>query len=86
MWYVFGTVYIICEIGERASESFEEIADEIQALDWYLFPLKIQKILPAMMVVAQQLVPLECFGNIFCNRETFKNVRKTKEYLSCWGK
>lgn len=75
MWYVLGTVYVICEIGKRASEAFEEIDDKIGALDWYLFPTQIQKILPIIMMDAQQIIALECFGSIFCNRETFKNVR-----------
>lgn len=76
MWYVFGTVYIICEIGERASEAFEEIDNGIGAIfDWYLFPPQIQKILPLLTMDAQQLVALQCFGSILCNRETFENVR-----------
>lgn len=46
----------------------------IDALDWYIFPIEMQKMLPTILIEAQQLVALECFGSILCSREVFKQV------------
>lgn len=48
----------------------------IEGLDWYRFPIKLQKMLPIILIDAQQLVALDCFGSITCSREVFKQVRE----------
>lgn len=72
--YGFGALLIICETGHQFSSAFEELADNIKAFDWHLFPLEIQRILPFLLKAAQQEVVLECFGSIAGTRETFKKV------------
>lgn len=72
--YAFGVVGIICELGQRLSNAFDEIPDTIVDFEWYLFPPGIQRILPTILLAAQQPVYLECFGSISGTRETFKNV------------
>lgn len=62
------------ELGERISKAFSEVFDEIDRLDWYKLPIELQKILPIILLDAQQLVVLECFGSISCSREVFKKV------------
>lgn len=42
--------------------------------DWYLFPSEIQRMLPIIMMYAQQPVGIACFGSTTCNRDTFKYV------------
>lgn len=73
--FAFTTVFIACELGEGMIEAFDEIDSTIDQLNWYLFPIEFQQILPMIIVNAQQLIEMECFGSIACTRDVFKNVR-----------
>ena len=70
----FATVFIACEIGQRMSDAFDGIHFTIDQFEWYLFPIEIQRMLLTIIAVAQQPVPLECFGSTTCTRVVFKNV------------
>lgn len=72
--YSFILLYAFSELGERVRVSFEEIDNAIYAMKWESFPIKIQRMLPIIQMVAQQGVQLTAFGNIACSRETFKKV------------
>lgn len=72
--YAFGTLFVACELGQRASNAFDEINDVIGQFDWYLFPDELKKILPIIMQFAQRPVDVEFFGSISCSREVFKRV------------
>lgn len=72
--YSFGAVFIMCELGQRITDTFEETCDTILAFEWYLFPYEIQKVLPTLWIGTQQPVAFECFGGISAVRETFKKV------------
>ena len=72
--YAFGFVFICCEVGERFSGSFNEICDIFDQFNWYLLPVKIQQMLPTVILIAQLPVVIECFGSILCLREAFKSV------------
>lgn len=37
--------------------------------------MNVQKILPTILIHAQQPINIHCFGSIPCNRETFKKVK-----------
>lgn len=74
MCYAFGIVFLVCELGERASGTFFEISDEIDQLKWYLFSDQIKRMFPTILIFAQQSVNFECFGSILCNREAFQSV------------
>lgn len=78
MTWAFAFVYIICEFGQRVSNAYIEIEDEIGQLDWYLLSMEIQKILPTLMIVTQKTVGLDVFGNISADREDFQKVSKNK--------
>lgn len=71
-----GMAFVPCEMGERTTGAFDGISDDIEAFDWYAFPIKTQKILPLIMVYAQEPVYYECFGSITCGRFLFKRVSK----------
>ena len=75
--YAFGVMFIACELGQRITLAFYECSDLIDQLEWYLFPNKIQRMLPIIMSFAQQSVEMKCFGSAACNRETFKYVSET---------
>lgn len=74
MFYAFGTVFFVCELGQRVSDAFETYEDTIIAFDWYAFPIELQQMLLISLQNAQQEVEIECFGSISGNRETFKKV------------
>ena len=70
-------LFIACELAGLVSNEFQNINDLIDQFDWYLFPLEMKKILPFIMLNAQQSVDFECFGSLACNRETFKKVNNS---------
>lgn len=63
-----------CELGQRMTDAFEEINFTLNQFEWYLFPIEIKRMLPAIIANAQKTVAVECFGSIACNRDVFKNV------------
>lgn len=77
-FWAIGMVLFSCEIGQRYSNAYEEIDNVVNQFDWYLFPLKIQRILPTIMMDTQQLYEIMCFGSTNCSRETFKRVSALK--------
>lgn len=58
----------------RMSMEFDDVDAIIGQFKWYLFPLEVQKLLPTLMISAQQEVGFEYFGSKMCNRETFQKV------------
>lgn len=79
---VFGLsvgIFEICEFGERLSESYGEISDAYDQLNWHLFPRKAQHMLITQLIMAQRPVQLRVFGSICCGRITMKDVGTTFE-------
>lgn len=74
VFYAFLWVFISCELGERFCNSIDEICDVIERLNWYSFSIEVQRMLPFIIIIAQQPVALEVFGSVLCQRETFKKV------------
>lgn len=74
MLYAIGIVFAFCELCQRVTDAFAEIADELKMLDWYRFPQEIQRMLPIILLGIEQPVFIECFGSISGLRETFKKV------------
>lgn len=63
-----------CEFGQRLSNAFEEIDNEIETFDWYLFPYELKQMLPIILLMTQKPVEFECFGSISISRKYFKKV------------
>lgn len=74
VYFVFGIAFIICEIGQRVSDSFDQIFDTIDQFEWYLFPIKIQRLLPTLLIIAEQPVEIAVIGSTSPNRNTLKKV------------
>lgn len=68
-------IFVLCEFGEKVGAVFEEISIAVDQLNWYLFPIGTRKLLPTVLIVAQEPVGLDIFGSISCNRRTFKEVK-----------
>lgn len=73
IWSVI-IIFAACEIGERGIALFEKMENEINQFEWYLFPLRIQRMLPTILIVAQEQAIINCFGSIACTRQCFKEV------------
>lgn len=74
LFWAFSLVFICCELAGRVGNEFVDVNYLIDQFNWYLFPLKVQQLLPILMINAQEEVGFECFGSLLCNRETFKKV------------
>lgn len=74
-FWAISVVLLACELGNRISNSFDTINDEINQLVWYLLPIEIQRILPTIMINAQDPAIVAFFGSISCSREQFKKAR-----------
>lgn len=72
--YSFGTVFLACDFGQRMTNAFADINMMIGQFNWYLFPLEIKKMLPTIIMSAQEPVVLEVFGSIACSREAYHQV------------
>ena len=73
-FWAFCMVFFACELGQRFTDTYEEIGSLINRLDWYLFPMEIQRMLPTLMVNTQQPFEILCFGSSTCSHETLKMV------------
>lgn len=70
-------VYTSCECGQQFTDAFSHFDYVIGELDWHLLPIEIQRLLPMIIMNAQQPMMVKCYGNISCGRETFKKVTQT---------
>lgn len=74
LYMSYGLVFIACELCERVSDAFNQIDEVIDQLDWYKYPPDIKRMLPVIMINAQESIVIECFGSISCSRMVFKQV------------
>lgn len=70
----FGSIFIACELGERASLAFDEIDQMVGQFNLYYFPPNVMKMLPIFLAMVQKTFRIGVFGSIKCGRESFKNV------------
>lgn len=68
------TLYLFCHFGDRVTQDFEAIADEIYHLYWYMLPLDIRKRLPIGIAMAQKRVYVRGFADTRSTREVFMKV------------
>lgn len=70
-------VHVLLNLGQRFSNSFNEISSEIFAeFDWYLLPIKMQQMLPIIIIHSHQPVDIRFFGSISCSRIQFQKVSR----------
>lgn len=74
MCWSFISVFVVSEFGQRISNGFIEIDDEVCRFDWYRFPMEIQKLLPTIFIATQKPVSIQAFGSISMDRDNFKKV------------
>lgn len=79
--WALNLVFIVCEMGQRASNNWSSFEEEVIQLHWYLYPIKIQRMLIPLMLYAQKPVVFEFFGKFSCSREQFKKVIHFKTHI-----
>lgn len=67
-------VLIACEAGQHVSDVFSEVDYVLGQMDWYLLSIEMQRMLPAIIMFAQEPVVVKFFGSLSCSREQFKKV------------
>lgn len=77
MFWPLAVTFGFCEYGERLTEQFDDLGDQLCQCDWYKLPMKIQRIFSIVVVNAQQSTTIHSFENTPCSRDTFKQVWKT---------
>lgn len=76
--YSFCVIFITCEMNQQLTNDYEDIEYVIGQFDWYLLPADVQRILPIIVINAQQAVNIQCFGSTNANRESFQKVREKR--------
>lgn len=77
MSLVLGSVCLACEVGQRFENLFEDVNAHLYQLDWYLFPMKVQQMMPTVLINAQKPVIMGLFGIINANRIQCQRVNAT---------
>lgn len=70
----FTIAFIYCEFGERLGIGFSDSYGIMCQFEWHSFPIEIQRMLPNVMIIAQQPSPLHNLGSFTYSRETYKKV------------
>lgn len=81
--YAFGVLLITSELGQRMNAAFVECSQMVTQFDWHLFPADIQRMLPTIIHFTQQSIEIKCFGNVACDRDTFKSVSILVKHIAC---
>lgn len=72
--WAFGLIFCSCEIGQRFTNLFDEITDRFDQLHWYSFPMKVQRLLPTIMINVQETIVIGCYGMMNGSRDQFKKM------------
>lgn len=81
---VFGLVFLSCEIGQRLTDTFDEIYRKFKKSAWYLFPIEVQRMLPTILIGVQETIVFDCFGILDISREQFKKVNTDRCRSIVW--
>lgn len=75
-------VFTTCECGQQFCDAFGNLNYSLGQLGWYFLPIEIQRLLPMIIINSQQPMLVKCYGNISCERDTFKKVNRTHNAYS----
>lgn len=71
---VLGLMFFSCEIGQQITNMYEDITERFEQLNWYIFPMKVQRIMPTAMINLNETVDIGCFGMMSGSRLQFQKV------------
>lgn len=72
-------LYVFCHFGNKVTQNFLNITDDIYATSWYEFPLEMQKNFPMIIALSQKSIYLRGFGDSRCTLEVFMKVLNSKD-------
>lgn len=73
-FWAFTVLYFYCNFGEMLSQESQVFNDELWQCNWYLLPIKVQRMLVMFMIDTEQPMSIHGYGNIECSRNTFRKV------------
>lgn len=73
--------FVLCELGEHVAQKFDTFNMELCQCNWYMFPIKIQRMFQIFITDTQKPKFIRTRGNILCTREVFKEVNFLKKLL-----
>lgn len=65
---------MICYVGEGVRTKYLQLNDAIYDVSWYLYPVKLEKLVPLMLMHAEKPAKFESVGGLDCSLETLKTV------------
>lgn len=74
VFHALFTVGVVCEFGEQGCEMFSAVEYTFDEIDWYLYPIEMQRMLPKILIVVQKPIYVDLFGSVTASRETFLGV------------
>lgn len=74
MLYIFATLFIYCEFGERVAHEFNIFHEKLCNCNWYLFSIEVKRIFLITISGTERPTPIQGFANCTCTRDTFKAV------------
>lgn len=72
-----GWIFCFCHFGSQTTERFENIGIFVYELNWYRYPIELQKHLQMIILSSQKGCYIEGYCNTQCTRETFKQVNSS---------
>lgn len=67
-------IFATCELGQRFTNAFIEVDDDLAHLKFYLLPMEIRRVLPIIMIYSQEPLVVKFFGQMSVTRDQFKRV------------
>lgn len=74
VFWAFVLVFFSNEIGQRFTDTYENIEREIGQLKWYFYPAKLKRPFPMLIANVQQPIAIQFFGSAVCGRAQFQRV------------
>lgn len=65
---------LMCVFGEMVTTAFGELNETVYELSWHLWPIKLQKHVPVILIKTQKPVTFKGLFTMDCSRDTFKKV------------
>lgn len=67
-------IFLVCEPGARMTTEFEVFGDELVQCNWYVLPIKTQRMYLIFLSDTQTPIQIIGYGGTVCDRETMKKV------------
>lgn len=79
--WVFLSCFLCCNFGERVTHQFNLFDEKLRCCDWYLFPIKIQRLILITMSADQHPCIIHGYANTVCTRDAFKRVNAMNLFI-----